>query len=140
MNRPSKIEYYLALAGVVASRSTCLRRHFGSVIVSTDDRIISTGYNGPAKGESPCETCERERLKIPSGERYEICRAAHSENNAVIFSDPISRRGATLYLAGFEVATGQPIVNPRPCLLCSRVLRNSGIHKITTQISTEVII
>lgn len=100
--RPSKEEYYFNIALAVAMRSTCLRRKYGAVIVK-DDHIISTGYNGSARGEQNCTDvglCLREEQNIPHGERYELCQAVHAEANAILNADPADMIGATLYLAG----------------------------------------
>ncbi len=86
MERVSKHNYYLDIAQTVSERSTCLRRRFGAIIVK-NDVIISTGYNGSPRGRANCTdlgTCYREKLKIPRGERYELCRSVHSEANAII--------------------------------------------------------
>lgn len=130
--RPSKDDYYIRVARVIAKRSTCLRRQYGAVVVK-DDRIVSTGYNGSAKGEENCcdiGKCIREELHIPHGKEYEKCKAVHAEMNAVINGNASDMKGATLYLAGFEY--GKPIKNAAPCELCSRVIINAGIVKIVT--------
>ena len=111
--RPSKEEYYFNIALAVAMRSTCLRRKYGAVIVK-DDHIISTGYNGSARGEQNCTDvglCLREEQNIPHGERYELCQAVHAEANAILNADPADMIGATLYLAGWE--NGKIIPRPR---------------------------
>lgn len=131
MFRPSKDEYYIRIARDVAQRSTCLRRKYGAVLVK-DDVIISTGYNGSARGEENCcdnGECWREAHNIPHGEQYEKCKAVHAEMNAVINAKS-DTHGATLYLAGFE--NGKPLRNVTPCELCSRVIKNAGIKKIVT--------
>ena len=101
MNRPTKDEYYLGIAAQVLRRSTCLRRWYGSVLVSACDNIISTGFNGAARGEAHCNICERQRLMVPAGERYELCKAVHSEMNCCLFANPRDREDAILYLCGF---------------------------------------
>lgn len=131
MIRPSKDEYYIRIARDVARRSTCIRRQYGAVLVK-DDLIISTGYNGSARGEENCcdvGECWRETHDIPHGQQYEKCRAIHAEMNAVNHART-DTKGATLYLAGFE--NGKPIRNPKPCEICSRVLKNEGIVRIVT--------
>lgn len=130
--RPSKYEYYLGIAEAVAKRSTCLRRQYGAVIVK-DDRIISTGYNGSARGEDNCcdkGVCWREEHNIPHGQQYEKCQAVHAEANAIINADPSDMIGATLYLAGFE--NGEKISNPAPCEMCRRLITNAQLYKIQT--------
>lgn len=129
-NRISKDEYYLNIAKTVLERSTCLRRRYGAVIVNNDE-IISTGYNGAPRGEANCidiGTCERERLNVPKGERYELCVAVHAEQNAIISASRDKMQGATIYIAGENVADGTP-ANPAPCLICRRMLINAGIDK-----------
>ena len=131
MTRPTKDQYYLEIAKVVASRSTCLRRQYGAVIVSADDRIIATGYNGAARGEPNCcdvGKCQREELNVPHGERYELCVAIHAEDNALTQAGRAAN-GAKLYLAGFE--NGKQI-QACPCLMCSRKIKNSGIIEVIT--------
>ncbi len=128
--RISKDEYYLGIASEVLKRSTCLRRKYGAVIVNNDE-IISTGYNGAPRGEANCidtGVCERERLHIPKGERYELCVAVHAEQNAVISESRAKMLGATIYIAGEEVSTGKS-ANPAPCLICRRILKNAGIKR-----------
>lgn len=133
--RPSKHEYYLGIAEAVAKRSTCLRRQYGAVIVK-DDRIISTGYNGSARGEENCcdkGICWREEHDIPHGQQYEKCRAVHAEANAIINADPSDMIGATLYLAGFE--GDKKIIQPEPCEMCWRTIKNAQIEKVITTLS-----
>lgn len=130
MTRPIKHEYYLGIAEAVAKRSTCLRRQYGAVIVK-DDRIISTGYNGSARGmENCCDkgVCWREEHDIPHGQQYEKCQAVHAEANAIINANPSDMIGATLYLAGFE--HGIPIHRPEPCEMCYRLIVNARISKV----------
>lgn len=119
--RPSWDEYFLEVAGLVAKRSTCLRRHVGAVTV-LDKRILATGYNGAPSGLKHCIDigCLREKLKIPSGQRQELCRALHAEQNALIQASlyGVSLKGSTLY------ATNQP------CVICAKMLINAGIKEI----------
>lgn len=133
-NRPSKDEYYLSIAEAVLTRSTCLRRKYGAVIVK-DDEIISTGYNGSPRGAKNCcdiGYCYREYWKIPHGERYENCRAVHAEANAIISASRREMIGSTLYLAGQE-ADGTLIADIKPCLMCYRLIINAGISAIVTR-------
>ena len=98
MERVSKINYYLDIAQTVAERGTCLRRCFGAIIVKNDS-IISTGYNGAPRGRKNCSDlgcCRREELKIPRGERYELCRSVHAEANAIIAASRENMIGSTL--------------------------------------------
>lgn len=128
--RISKDEYYLSIAAAVSKRSTCLRRQYGAVIINNDE-IISTGYNGAARGEpNCCDTgeCWREANNIPHGEQYEKCVAVHAEQNAIISAARHEMIGAVLYLAGFS-SDGE-LASPKPCAICSRLIKNSGITEI----------
>ncbi len=132
MERRDKINYYLDIADTVAARSTCLRRRYGAVIVN-HDQIVSTGYVGAPRGRQNCcdlGTCVREQLKIPRGERYELCRSVHAEMNAVISASRDQMIGGTLYLVGREVTTGEYVKNSVSCSLCKRVIINSGIERV----------
>ncbi len=127
MKRISKDEYYLEIAAAVAKRSTCLRRQYGAVIIKNDE-IISTGYNGAARGEPNCcdiGECWREKNNIPHGEQYEKCVAVHAEQNAIISAARRDMLGSTLYLAGFD--SNGALARPAPCMICSRLIRNAGI-------------
>ena len=121
MTRPSWDEYFMKIAHLVAERSTCLRRVVGAIIVK-DKRIISTGYNGSPRGLDHCLEigCMRERLGIPSGERHELCRGAHAEQNAIIqaASAGSSMEGATMYCT------------TAPCSTCSKMIINAGIMRL----------
>lgn len=131
MTRISKDEYYVGVALEISMRSTCLRRHYGAVIVK-DDVIMATGYNGAPRGDANCcdiGRCTREELKIPSGERYELCRSVHAEQNAIIQAGYERTRNSTLYLAGIE-GNGGHIANPRPCEMCWRFIKNAGIIRV----------
>ena len=137
-HRISKHEYYLDIADTVSKRATCLRRQYGAVVVNNDE-IISTGYNGTPRGEENCcdkGTCERERLNIPKGERYELCVAVHAEQNAIISAPRDKMLGATIYISGRNVADGSP-ANPAPCLICRRMIRNAGIKRVIGRINGE---
>ena len=125
--RPDWTEYFHDIAGAVGRRATCLRRRYGAIIVK-DHIIISTGYNGAPRGEANCldtGICERERLNVPKGEKYELCVAVHAEQNAIINADPEKMEGATIYIAGSN-ADGS-LASGQPCLLCRRMLRNARI-------------
>lgn len=123
-NRPSWDEYFMKMANDVATRTTCLRRGVGAVIVN-DRRILATGYNGVPTGLTHCsETgCLREQLGVPSGQRHEICRGLHAEQNAIIQAARygINIAGATIY------------VNTQPCVVCAKMLINAGITEIVYQ-------
>ena len=132
MERRDKINYYLDIADTVSARSTCLRRRYGAVIVN-HDQIISTGYVGAPRGRQNCcdlGDCVRERLQVPRGERYELCRSVHAEMNAIISAPREEMIGATMYLVGREVSTGEYIKNSVCCSLCKRVVINSGIERV----------
>ncbi len=132
--RPDWDEYFLEIAKSVGRRATCLRRRYGAIIVK-DKIIISTGYNGSPRGEANCidtGICERERLKVPKGERYELCVAVHAEQNAIINADPIKMEGSTIYIAGFNVADDS-IASGEPCKLCRRMIQNAKISTVIFQ-------
>ena len=121
MTRPSWNEYFMSITRMVAKRSTCLRRHVGAILVK-DKRILATGSNGAPSGLRHCEEvgCLRETASVPSGERHELCRGLHAEQNAIIQAayHGFSIRGATLYCTN------------KPCVICSKMLINAGIRKI----------
>ncbi len=132
MERVSKENYYLDIAQTVAERSTCLRRRFGAIIVK-DDSIVSTGYNGAPRGRKNCSDigdCYRERLGIPRGERYELCRSVHAEQNAIIAASREETNGATLYLACTDPTTGAIIGGTSSCPMCRRTVINAGITRV----------
>lgn len=128
--RPSWDEYFIEIAKVVSSRSTCLRRRYGAVIVK-DNVIVSTGYNGAPRGSANCidkANCRRKELNVPAGERYELCEAVHAEQNAVINGSPERMKDATIYIAGFE--EDNSFAEGKPCLLCRRIIQNAMIKKV----------
>lgn len=130
--RISKEEYYLNIAKDVAKRGTCIRRNYGAVIVK-DNRIVSTGYTGSPKGCPNCcdvGKCERERLNIPSGQRYELCKSVHAEQNAIIKASAEELDGAVLVLCGIDSRTGEVLNKSFPCDLCQRMIINAGISTI----------
>ncbi len=132
MERRDKVNYYLDIAEAVSKRSTCLRRIYGAVIVKNDE-IISTGYVGAPRGRQNCSDlnyCVREKLAIPRGERYELCRSVHAEMNAIISAPREKMLGATLYLVGFEVSTMNYIANSSSCSMCKRTVINAGIEQV----------
>jgi len=116
--RPSWDEYFIEIAHQVATRSTCGRRRVGAIIVR-DKRILCTGYNGAPRGLAHCDVvgCLRERLQIPSGQRQEICRGLHAEQNAIIQAA----------LHGVSVEEGTIYVTHQPCITCAKMIINSGI-------------
>lgn len=120
-NRPSWDQYFISIARLAATRSTCLRRKVGAVIVK-NKRILSTGYNGAPRNLAHCLEvgCMREQMGIESGTRHELCRAIHAEQNAVIQAavSGVSIEGSSIYCTTF------------PCVLCSKILINAGINRI----------
>jgi len=120
-DRPGWDEYFMSIAAVVSTRSTCLRRKVGAVIVR-DRQIISTGYNGAPKGAPHCsETgCLRERMGVPAGERQEICRGSHAEVNAI----------AQAAAVGASTAEGVIYCTHEPCSFCTKAIINAGIRRI----------
>jgi dCMP deaminase len=119
--RPAWDEYFTAIAQLVRTRSTCLRRQVGAIVVK-DKRILSTGYNGAPKGMKHCSEvgCLRDKADVPAGERHELCRGIHAEQNAIVQAAAfgVSIRGSTLYCTHF------------PCVLCAKMLINAGVEKI----------
>ncbi|MGE3062269.1 MAG: cytidine/deoxycytidylate deaminase family protein [bacterium] len=120
--RPSWEEYFMEIALLVSTRATCLRRKVGAIIVK-DRHILSTGYNGPPKGTPHCDEiggCMREKLNVPSGERMELSRAVHAEQNAII-------QAAKL---GINIEGADMYVTNQPCFICAKMIINSGIKRI----------
>ena len=139
MERRDKINYYLDLADVVSSRSTCLRRHYGAVIVKNDE-VISTGYVGAPRGRKNCTDlnfCIRQEMNIPRGERYELCRSVHAEANAIISAEREKMIGASMFLCGREVGSGEIINNSNSCSMCKRMIINAGIEKVFVRDSRD---
>jgi dCMP deaminase len=132
MTRISKDHYYLNIAKEVSMRATCLRRMFGAVIVQ-EDQIISTGYNGPPRSTKNCidiGSCARELLNIKQGEKYEICRGVHAEQNAIIHASRLDMLGAKLFLVGIDAKTNAIVANTEPCKICKRMIINAGIEAV----------
>lgn len=146
-NRISKDDYYLDIARAVSRRSTCLKRHYGAVIVK-NDQIISTGYNGSPRGQDNCcdvlKECPRIKEKSNKGD-YSNCPAVHAEQNAMLSSSRSDMIGSTLYLAGYSITksvsgkiTGNytrtmlenGMVECYPCPICLRMILNSGISRV----------
>lgn len=144
VKRPSKDEYYLNIAREVSKRSTCLKRHYGCVIVKNDE-IIATGYNGSPRGMTNC--CDRGSCKRPGAQRYtgyDYCDSVHAEQNAIISASRQDMMGATLYLAceswaldvELSARHSEDIMGwvedkgPAPCPICARMIANSGISTI----------
>ncbi len=121
IHRPNWDEYFMGIVELVSKRSTCLRRGVGAAVVR-DRRILATGYNGAPSGLRHCLEigCLREQLKVPSGERHELCRGLHAEQNAIIQAalHGVSVNGSTLYCTN------------QPCIICSKMIINAGIAHI----------
>ena len=121
MERPSWDEYFMDITSLVARRSTCMRRQVGAVMVK-EKNILATGYNGTPSGITHCDVtgCLREQLNVPSGERHELCRGLHAEQNAIIQAarHGVNISGSTLYCTN------------SPCIICSKMLINAGIRKV----------
>ncbi|MBQ4262957.1 MAG: cytidine deaminase [Bacilli bacterium] len=132
MERIDKINYYLDIAETVIERGTCLRRNFGAIIVKNDE-IVSTGYVGAPRGRANCcdlNYCVREKLNVPRGERYELCRSVHAEQNAIISASRRDMIGSTLYLVGKSYKDGSYVEVAMPCSFCKRMIINAGIEKV----------
>lgn len=130
--RIDKTNYYLNIAEATLERGTCIRRNFGAIIVKNDE-IISTGYVGAPRGRKNCcdlKCCMREKLNIPRGERYELCRSVHAEQNAIISAPRQNMIDSTLYLVGKNYSNDEYIANARPCALCKRMIINAGIKEV----------
>jgi dCMP deaminase len=124
--RPSLDDYFMEIAGVVSKRSTCLREHVGAVLVR-DKHILSTGYNGAPSGLQHCEEvgCLREQLKVPSGERHELCRGSHAEANAIIQAA----------LHGVSTENSIMYCTHQPCTMCTKLAINAKVKEIVYRIS-----
>ena len=130
--RMSKDKYYLNIADAVLDRSTCLRRKYGE--------ILSTGYNGAPRGRVNCSElgyCNREQLKVPRGERYELCRSVHAEANAIISAQRRDMVGATIYLVGRDARSGELLHDTTSCAMCRRMIINSGITRVVNRIGDD---
>ena len=132
MERVSKHNYYLDIAQTVSERATCMRRRFGAIIVK-NDVIISTGYNGAPRGRKNCTDlgiCERERMNIPRGERYEMCRSVHAEANAIIAASRENMLGSTLYMCCTSPKDGSIMSRVCSCMMCKKLIINAGIDRV----------
>ena len=139
MERRDKINYYLDLAEMVSQRSTCLRRHYGAVLVQNDE-VISTGYSGAPRGRKNCTDlnyCVRQKMGVPRGERYELCRSVHAEANAIISSSRNKMLGSTRYLVGLECDTGDYVKEASSCSMCKRLIINAGVKHVIIRDSKE---
>jgi dCMP deaminase len=119
--RPTWDEYFMESVEIIKKRSTCLRRQVGAIIVK-DKRILASGYNGAPSGCKHCEEvgCMREQMKIPSGERHELCRASHAEQNAIVQAA----------MHGVSINEGTIYVTTQPCVICSKLIINAGIKRV----------
>jgi dCMP deaminase len=144
MGRISKENYYLDIAETVLERATCLRRLYGAIIVNNDE-IISTGYNGAPRGRANCVDmgyCTREAMKVPRGERYELCRSVHAEANAIISAARRDIVGGTLYLVGRDAQTRELLADATSCFMCRRLIINAGLARVVirrTETDYEVV-
>ncbi len=132
MKRIEKENYYLDIAQTVLERSTCLRRCYGAIIVRNDE-IVATGYNGAPRGRKNCVDlgfCVREQMRVPRGERYELCRSVHAEANAIISASRNECIGADLYLVGKDAKTGEILGDATSCSMCRRTIINAGIRRV----------
>ena len=139
MGRIDKENYYLDIAETVLERATCLRRIYGAIIVKNDE-IISTGYNGAPRGRANCVDmgyCSREAMKVPRGERYELCRSVHSEANAIINAARDQMLGATLYMTCVNPADGSLFAGTNSCSMCKRQIINAGIERVIIRDTPE---
>ena len=139
MSRVSKHNYYLDIAQTVAERSTCLRKMYGAIIVK-DDVIVSTGYNGAPRGRKNCndlDFCMRDKLKIPRGERYELCRSVHAEANAIIAAARGRMLGATIYMVCISPDDGSVVGGTSSCMMCKRQIINAGIATVIVRDTKE---
>jgi len=133
--RIDKTNYYLDIAEATLERGTCLRRNFGAIIVKNDE-IIATGYVGAPRGRKNCcdlKYCMREKMNIPRGERYELCRSVHAEQNAIISANRKDMIDSTLYLVGKNFVDGEYVANAMPCALCKRMIINAGIKEVVVR-------
>ena len=133
--RVSKENYYLDIAQTVAERCTCLRKRYGAIIVK-NDVILSTGYNGAPRGRENCidlNYCMRDKLNIPRGERYEMCRSVHAEANAIIAAARERMLGAVLYMVCVNPKDGSLMAGTSSCMMCKRLIINAGISKVVVR-------
>jgi dCMP deaminase len=140
IERPEKDQYYLDIAKVVSSRSTCLKVKMGAIIVK-EDQIISAGYAGaPRHTKSSMEHgfCLRKKLGIPSGTQYELCRSVHAEQNAVINAARagVSLLGGDIFIYGESRQTNKPI-DAFPCFICKKMIINCGLNRVITSVKEE---
>jgi dCMP deaminase len=133
LERSSKDKYYLGIAREVAKRGTCRRRRSGALIIR-DDQIVATGYTGCPRKTRDCferEECLRDKLSIPSGQRYELCRSVHAEQNAIINAARagVSLLGGDIYIFGETAQTEEPL-DSFPCFICKKMIINAGQRRV----------
>lgn len=135
--RRDKVNYYLDIAEAVASRSTCLRKKYGSVIVNHDE-IVSTGYNGAPRGRENCmdlgRCVKKEIFPDVRHGGFDACRAVHSEQNALISASRKEMLGGTLYLVGYRTEGHEYEIGANSCLLCRKMIINAGIKEVVVRI------
>ncbi len=132
MDRRDKYNYYLDIAETVLERGTCLRRNYGAIIVKHDE-IISTGYSGAPRARKNCcdlGYCIRQKLNIPRGQNYEKCRSVHAEANCIISASRRDMIGATLYLVGKDMESGEYVLDASSCSMCKRLMLNAGRERV----------
>ena len=137
--RVDKNNYYLDIAETVLERGTCLRRNFGAIIVKNDE-IVATGYTGAPRGRKNCcsvGVCIREKLAIPRGERYELCRSVHAEANCIISAQRRDMIDSSLYLVGRYKKNGELVENTSSCSMCKRMIINAGIKNVVIRNSPD---
>ena len=128
--RPGWDEYFLNIAKAVSARATCMRRKYGAVITK-NNIIVSTGYNGAAAGIKDCLAvgkCTRKELQIPHGQRYELCHSVHAEANAIIRASVDELEGSTIYISGADSDADE--CHSEPCMMCKRMILNARILKV----------
>ncbi len=128
--RPGWDEYFITIAKAVSARATCFRRKYGAVITK-DNIIVSTGYNGAPSGMKDClevGKCTRKELQIPHGERYELCHSVHAEANAIIRASVDELKGATIYVSGADGNADE--CHSEPCMMCKRMILNAQIRRV----------
>ena len=138
--RPDKTNYYLDVALIISERSTCLKRHYGAVIVK-NDIIVSTGYNGNVRGmRNCCDIGYCQRAKMPRGVGYDspTC-SVHAEANAIIAAARKDMLDGDLYLAGYDLSTGELVEDPAPCNQCMRLIANAGIKTVYVRMKDKTV-
>jgi len=136
ITRTDKTNYYLDIAEAVAKRCTCRRNRWYGTIIVQNDEIIATGFVGAPRGRKNCidlDHCVREKLNIPRGERYELCRSVHSEANALLSAARRDMIGATLYMTCVDPYTMKLVPDTNSCSMCKRLIINAGIAQVVVR-------